>query len=91
MVWEGVEGMESPVEEEVGGVEEGVRGVDLSVREGVGRWLSSSIFSFILFMYISCDFLPRSCLSRYFVTFSDVLSMLKKWKRLTKNELQHCH
>ena len=91
MVWEGVEGMESPVEEEVGGVEEGVRGVDLSVREGVGRWLSSSIFSFSLFTYVSCDFLPRSCLSRSFVTFYDVLSMLKKWKRLTKNELQHCH
>ena len=47
--------MESPVEEDV-------EGADLSVGEGVGSLLSSSIFSFSLFMYVSSDFLPRSCL-----------------------------
>ena len=56
MVWEGLEGVGTPLEEEVGGVEEGVEGIDLSVREGVGSWLSSSIFSFSLFMHVSCDF-----------------------------------
>ena len=55
--------------------EEEVEGVDLSVWEGVGSWLSSSIFSFSLSMYVSCDFLPRSCLLGSFVTFSDILSM----------------
>ena len=44
--------MGSPVEEEVGGVEEEVEGVDLSVGEGVGSWLSPNIFSFSLFMYV---------------------------------------
>ena len=62
----------SPVEEEVRGAEEGVEGVDLSVGEGLGSWLSSSI---ILFMYASCDFLPRSYLLGTFVTSSDVFSM----------------
>ena len=87
MVWEGVEGIGSPVEEEVGGVEEGVKGVDLSVEEGVASRLSSSFFSFSLFMYVSCHFLPRSCLLGSFVTFSGVLSMfilkeqVKKVKR----------
>ena len=55
--------------------EEEVEGVGLSVGEGVGSWLSSSIFSFSLFMYVWCDSLPCSCLSGSFVTFSDVLSM----------------
>ena len=68
MVWGGVEGVELSVEEEV-------EGVGLSVGEGVGSWLSSSIFSFNLFMYVSCDFLPRSWLLGSFVTFSNVLSM----------------
>ena len=68
MVWEGAEGVKSPVEEEV-------EGVVLSVGKGVGSWLSSSNFSFSLFMYVLCDFLPRSCLLGSFVTFSDVLSM----------------
>ena len=76
MVWGGVEGTELPVKEEVEGVEELVEGVDLSVGEGVGSWLFSSIFSFSLFMYVSCDFLPHSCLLGSFVTtFCDVLSM----------------
>ena len=76
MVWGGVEGTELPVKEEVEGAEELVEGVDLSVGEGVGSWLFSSIFSFSLFMYVSCDFLPHSCLSGSFVTtFCDVLSM----------------
>ena len=69
MVWGGVEGVELSVEEEV-------EGVGLSVGEGVGSWLSSSIFSFNLFMYVSCDFLPRSCLLGSFVTFFYVLSTL---------------
>ena len=68
MVWEGVKGLELSVEEEV-------ESVGLSVGEGVGSWLSSSIFYFNLLMYISCDFLSRSCLSGSFVTFSDVLSI----------------
>ena len=76
MVWEGVGGVRSPVEEEVGGIVEDVEGVDLSVGEGVGSWLSSSIFSFSLFMYVSCDYLPRSCLLGSFVTFSDFFPCL---------------
>ena len=68
MVWGEVEGVELPVEEEV-------EGIGLSAGEGVESWLSSSIFSFSLFMYASCDFLPSSCLLGSFVTFSDVLSM----------------
>ena len=44
-------------------------------RGRVSSCFSSSIFSFSLFMYVSCDFLPRSCLLESFVTFSDVLSM----------------
>ena len=76
----GVEGVELPVEEEVEGVGlsvgEGVEGVELPIREGVDSWLSSSIFSFNLFMYVLCDFLPRSCLLGSFVTtFCSVLSM----------------
>ena len=39
-------GVGSLVEEEVGGVEEGAEGIDLSVGEGVGSWLSSRIFFF---------------------------------------------
>ena len=68
MVWGGVEGVELPIEEEV-------EGVGLSLGEGVGSWLSCCIFSFNLFMNVSCDFLPHSCLLGSFVTFSDVLSM----------------
>ena len=66
--------MGSFVEEGVGGVKEDVQGVDLSVGEGLGSWLFSSIFSLSLFMYVSCGFLPRSFLLRFFATFS-VLSM----------------
>ena len=82
MVWEGVEGVGSAVEEEVRGVEEGVEGIDLSVSEGVDSCLSSSIFSFSLFMYVACDFLPCSCLLVSFVTFYDVFSVFV----LNKNE-----
>ena len=46
MVWEGVEGVASPVEERVGGAEEGVESVGLSVGEG-GRQLG--IFLYFLF------------------------------------------
>ena len=83
MVWEGLEGVESPVEE----------GVCLSVGERVVSWLSSSIFSFSLFMFVLCDFLPRSCLLGSFVTFFDALSMfiLRKKEKVNKDELQHCH
>ena len=42
---------------------------------GGGSWVSSCIFYFSLFVYVSCNFLPRSCLLRSFVTFCDVLSM----------------
>ena len=49
-------------------------GVELPIGEGVGSWLSSSICSFNLFMYVSCNFLPRSCILGSFVTFCDVLS-----------------
>ena len=75
MVWEGVEGVASPVEERVGGVEDGVESVGLSVGEGVDSWVSSCIFYFSLFVYVLCNFLPRSCLLKSFVTFCDVLSM----------------
>ena len=61
MAWEGAKGIESPVGE-------GVEGVGLS-------WLSSSIFSFSVFMYVLCDVLHRSCLLGSFVTFCDVLFM----------------
>ena len=84
MVWEGVEGIGSPVEEEVGGVEEGVKGVDLSVEEGVASRLSSSFFSFSLFMYVSCHFLPRSCLLGSFVTFSGVFAMFILSKKFAR-------
>ena len=73
MVWEAVEGVGSAVDEEVEGagspVAEEVEGVGPSV----GGWLSSSNFSFSLFMYVLCDFLPRSCLLGPFVTFFDAL------------------
>ena len=59
----------------VGGVEEGAEGIDLSVGEEVGIWLSSRIFSFSLSIYVSCNFLPHSCLLGSFVTFHRVLSM----------------
>ena len=36
MAWEGIEGVGSPVEEEVGGVEEDLEGTYLSAGEGVG-------------------------------------------------------
>ena len=75
MPWKRVEGVGSPVQEVVGGVEEGVEGVGPSVVEGVGSWLSYIIFSFSLFMYVSCDFLHRSCLLGSFVTSSDAFSM----------------
>ena len=79
MVWEGVEGVELPVEEEV-------ERVGLSVREGVGSCLSSSIFSFNRFTYFPCDFLPHSCLLGSFVTFSDALSVfiLRKREKVNK-------
>ena len=44
-----------------------VEGVWLPVGEEVGSCLSFSISSFGLFMYVSCDFLPRSCLLGSFV------------------------
>ena len=84
MVWEGVEVVELPVEEQV-------EGVVLSVREGVGSWLSPSIFYFNLFMYVLCDFLPHSCLLRSFVTVSDALSMFilrYKEKKLKQTWIQ---
>ena len=88
MVWEGVKGVGSPVEEEVEGVGspvwEEVEGVDPSVGVEVGSGLSSSTFSFNLFMYVSCDFLPRSCLLGFFVTFFDVLSTFILSKREKK-------
>ena len=68
MVEKDVEGVELSVEE-------GVEGIGLSIEEEVERWLSFSIFSFSLFMYVSCDFLPRFCLLGSFVTSSDVLFM----------------
>ena len=83
MVWEGVEGVGSPIEEEV----EGVEGVGSPVGEkveGVGPsvvGLSVAVdyplvfFSCTLFMYVSCDFLPCSTLLGSFVTFCDILSM----------------
>ena len=78
-----VEGIELLVKEErLGGwgvegvellVEIDVEDIELPVEEGIDS--SSSIFSFILFMYVSYDFLPRSCILGSFVTFCDVLSM----------------
>ena len=62
----GVEGVELPVEIDV-------EDIELPVEEGIDS--SSSIFSFILFMYVSYDFLPRSCILGSFVTFCDVLSV----------------
>ena len=62
----GVEGVELPVEIDV-------EGIELPVEEEIDS--SSSIFSYILFMYVSYDFLPRSCILGSFVTFCDVLSM----------------
>ena len=62
----GVEGVELLVEIDV-------EDIELPVEEGIDS--SSSIFSFILFMYVSYDFLPRSCILGSFVTFCDVLSM----------------
>ena len=64
--WWGVEGVELPVEIDV-------EDIELPVEEGIDS--SSSIFSFILFMYVSYDFLPRSCILGSFVTFCDVLSV----------------
>ena len=75
MLWGGVKDVELPIEEEVKGAEEGVKGVELPVREGVDSWLPSSICSFNLFMYVSFDFLTRSCLLGSFATFFDVSSM----------------
>ena len=71
MAWEGVEGVGSPVEEEV---------------EGVDSRLSSSIFSFTLFICVSYDFLNLSTLLRSIVTFSGVLSMfiLSKTEKVNK-------
>ena len=54
--------------------------------ERVGSWLYSSIFSFTLFIYVSCDFLPRSCLLGSFVAFFDVLSMFILSKRVKVNK-----
>ena len=62
----GVEGVELPVEIDV-------EDIELPVEEGIDS--SSSIFSFILFMYVSYDFLPRCCILGSFVTFCDVLSV----------------
>ena len=79
MVEEDVESVELPVGEWVEGVTlpvmGGVEAVGLCVGEGVDSWLSSSIFSFSVFMYVSYDFLPHSCLLGSFVTFCDVLAM----------------
>ena len=71
MVEKDVEGVELSVEE-------GVEGIGLSIEEEVDSWLSFSIFSFSLFMYVSCDFLPRSCLLGSFVTSSDFCSCYLK-------------
>ena len=56
MLWGGVEDVELPIEEEVKDVEERVKGVELPVKEEVDSWLSSSICSFNLFIYVSFDF-----------------------------------
>ena len=71
MAWQVVEGVGSPVEEDVEGVGSPVE----EEAEGAGVWLSFNIFSLNLFMYVSCDFLPRSCLLGSFVIFFHVLSM----------------
>ena len=81
----------SPVEEDVEGLEEGVEGVDLSIGEGVDRWFSSSIFSFGLFMYVSCDFVPHSCLLGSFVTCSDVFSMFILSKHGKSKQKMNCN
>ena len=78
VVWEDVEGVGSHVEEDVEGVESHVKGVGSHVEEDVedvGDWLSSSIFSFSLFMRVSYDFLPCSTLLGSFIAFFDVFSM----------------
>ena len=62
MLVAGVEDIELPVQEEV-------EGVDLSVGEGVVSWLSSSIFSFNLFMHLSCDFFASFLSFRIFCNF----------------------
>ena len=81
MVSEGVVGVRLPVEEGVGGVEERVEGVYLSVGEGAVGYLLV-FFSFSLFMYVSYDFLLRSYLLGSFVIFCDVLSMfILRYKR----------
>ena len=76
---EGVEGVDLSVEEDVEGVElsveEEVEDVGLCVGEEVDSWLSFSIFSFNLLMYVPYDFLLRSCLPESFVTFCGVLAM----------------
>ena len=86
---EDLEGADLTVKEEVEGVglsvEDGVEGVDLSIEEGVGS--SSSIFSFILFMCVSYEFLPRSCLLGSFVNFCDVLSTFIL--RQKENDIPH--
>ena len=56
--------------EDVGShVDKEVEGVGLFVKGGVVIWLSSSIFSFNLFMYISCDFFASFLSSRIFCNF----------------------
>ena len=62
MLVAGVEGIELPAEEEV-------EGVSLSVGEGVVSWLSSTIFSFNLFMLVSCDFFASFLSFRIFCNF----------------------
>ena len=55
------------------------------IRRGRGSQLAIfSIFSSTLFMYVSCNFLPRSCLLGFFVTFSDVFSMFILSKKFRK-------
>ena len=88
-VEEGVEGMNISVQEDVEDVElfveEEVEGVGLSVGEEVDSWLYFSIFSFNLFMYFSCDFLPRSCLLEPFVPVSVLfIFILSKEKKINE-------
>ena len=86
---EDLESADLPVKEGVKGVglpvEERVEGVDLSIEEGVDS--SFSIFSFTLFMCVSYEFLPHSCLLGSFVTFCDVLSTFIL--RQKENEILH--
>ena len=59
-------------------VEGNVEGVGSYVEEDVqdvGGWLSSSIFSFSLFMRVSYGVLPCSTLLGSFEAFCDVVSM----------------